>query len=75
MLERFSRGGDDWQAGSGLGLAIAAEAAHQHGARLELCTPKDGPGLEARVVFPRASVDVSVERGRLTSPIRSLGQI
>ena len=58
MLERFSRGGDDSEAGSGLGLAIAAEAAHQHGARLELCTPQDGPGLEARVIFPRASVHI-----------------
>lgn len=54
VLERFYRHGDHEQPGSGLGLAIAAEAARQHGARLELLTPADGPGLEARVVFPAA---------------------
>jgi signal transduction histidine kinase len=54
VLERFYRHGDHEQPGSGLGLAIAAEAARQHDARLELLTPADGPGLEARVVFPAA---------------------
>lgn len=54
VLERFYRHGDHEQPGSGLGLAIAAEAARQHGARLELLSPADGPGLEARVVFPAA---------------------
>ncbi len=52
VLERFYRHGDHEQPGSGLGLAIAAEAARQHDSRLELLTPDDGPGLEARVVFP-----------------------
>ena len=56
VLERFYRHGDHEQPGSGLGLAIAAEAARQHGARLELLSPADGPGLEARVVFPAAPV-------------------
>jgi two-component system, OmpR family, sensor kinase len=54
VLERFYRHGEHEQPGSGLGLAIAAEAARQHDARLELLTPADGPGLDARVVFPAA---------------------
>jgi two-component system OmpR family sensor kinase len=53
VLERFQRGAAaPADTGSGLGLAIAAEAARQHGAALELLTPADGRGLEARVVLP-----------------------
>ncbi len=57
VLERFYRHGDHEQPGSGLGLAIAAEAARRHDAKLELLTPDDGPGLEARVMFRAMAAD------------------
>ena len=42
------------QSGAGLGLAIASRIAEMHGGRLELL-PRDGGGLEARVMFPASS--------------------
>lgn len=39
------------ESGAGLGLAIANRIAAMHGARLDLL-PRDGGGLEARVMFP-----------------------
>ena len=40
--------------GAGLGLAIASRVAELHGGRLDL-TPRDGGGLDARLVLPIAS--------------------
>ena len=56
VFDRFFRiEGSDAQ-GSGLGLAIAKNAAERNEVALELVNRIDGPGLIARMRFPKASI-------------------
>jgi signal transduction histidine kinase len=54
VFDRFHRGDAAAGSGSGLGLAIVREIATRHGATVELGDRDDGPGLCARMRFPRA---------------------
>jgi two-component system sensor histidine kinase QseC len=51
VLKRFYRGRHKTETGSGLGLAIVSAALDRAGAELRLCSPDDGRGLRAEIVF------------------------
>ncbi|MFG1184573.1 ATP-binding protein [Xanthobacter aminoxidans] len=55
VTRRFYRGRSRSGAGSGLGLTIATMAAARAGARLTLENRRDGAGLRATIVWPRAA--------------------
>lgn len=52
VFERFYRVLGNKSPGSGLGLAIVQQICELHNARIELATPRDGPGLVVRIFFP-----------------------
>jgi len=51
VLQRFFRGRHKSAVGSGLGLAIVTAALDRAGAHLRLCSPANGRGLRAEIVF------------------------
>ncbi len=52
VFERFYRVLGNQSTGSGLGMAIVQQIALLHKAKVKLATPKNGKGLEVKVMFP-----------------------
>lgn len=52
VFERFYRVLGNQSTGSGLGMAIVEQIALLHRAKVKLATPKNGKGLEVKVMFP-----------------------
>lgn len=52
VFERFYRVLGNQSTGSGLGMAIVQQIALLHRAKVKLATPKNGKGLEVKVMFP-----------------------
>jgi two-component system sensor histidine kinase QseC len=54
VFERFFRILGNQSTGSGLGMAIVQQIAMLHKAKVKLETPKNGKGLEVKVIFPKS---------------------
>ncbi|MDF2867209.1 MAG: two-component sensor histidine kinase [Gammaproteobacteria bacterium] len=54
VFERFYRVLGNQSTGSGLGMAIVQQIALLHKAKVKLATPKNGKGLEVKVMFPKS---------------------